>query len=163
MKRVVWLGGVFVFLFFFLMGGVSPAKVIVVENGADNVPMFIEKSDVTLAKVPDIGGKECVGFNSGTYYMTAGNSITGLKIHRHEIEPEGLIVTHEGPAVGEYLCYIIEGEGELGLVDFSGSTVATHHWQPGDLIIFRPSSHKPNALHYWTNGAEKTVFLGIEQ
>jgi len=163
MKKNVMLVGI-LFLVTFLIGfGVSYGKTIVVENGKDNVPMFIEKNDITLVDVPKLGDKECKGFKSGTFYVTSGNSISAVKIHKLEIEPDGLIALHEGPAVGEYICYVISGEGELGLVSKDGKTVATYNYKPGDVIIFRPNIAKPNSLHYWKNGPKKTEMIGIQQ
>jgi quercetin dioxygenase-like cupin family protein len=163
MKKIFMLVGVLTLVSVFIGLGVSYGKTIAVENGKDNVPMFIEKNDMTLVDVAKIGEKECKGFKTGTFYVTSGNSISGVKIHKLEIEPNGLIAVHEGPAAGEYICYVISGEGELSLVDKSGNTVATYKWKPGDVIIFRPNIAKPNSLHYWKNGPEKTEMIGIQQ
>ena len=143
--------------------GVSYGKTIVVENGKDNLPMFIEKNDITMVEVPKIGDRECKGFRTGTFYITGGNSITGVKIHKLEIEPNGYVAVHEGPSVGEYICYVITGEGEMGLVDKAGKTIATYKWKPGDVIIFRPNIAKPNSLHYWKNGPARSEMIGIQQ
>ena len=163
MKKTLMLAGVLSLVTVLIGFGVSYGKTIVVENGKDNVPMFIEKNDITLVDVPKIGDKECKGFRSGTFYVTSGNSISAVKIHKLEIEPEGLIGLHEGPAAGEYICYVISGEGELVLVSKDGKTVATYNFKPGDVIIFRPNIAKPNSLHYWKNGLKKTEMLGIQQ
>ena len=163
MKKIFLLVGVLSLVSVLIGFGVSYGKTIVVENGKDNVPMFIEKNDITLVDVPKIGDKECKGFKSGTFYVTSGNSISAVKIHKLEIEPNGFIAVHEGPAAGEYICYVISGEGELGLVNKDGKTVTTYKWKPGDVIIFRPNIAKPNSLHYWKNGPEKTEMIGIQQ
>ena len=139
MKKIFLLVGVLSLVSVLIGFGVSYGKTIVVENGKDNVPMFIEKNDITTVDVPKIGDKECKGFKSGTFYVTSGNSISAVKIHKLEIEPNGFIAAHEGPAAGEYICYVISGEGELGLVSKDGNTVATYKWKPGDVIIFRPN------------------------
>jgi hypothetical protein len=154
---IVLLAGIFVGY------GTSYAKTVVVENGKDNVPTFIEKNDINLVNVPKIGDKECKGFRSGTFYITSGNSIAGVKIHKLEIEPNGFIAMHEGPPVGEYVCYVITGTGELVLVDKTGKNVATYVWKPGDVIVFRPNIAKPITLHYWKNGQDKTEMIGIQQ
>jgi quercetin dioxygenase-like cupin family protein len=147
-----------------LMGvGSVYAKTVVIENGKDNIPMIIEKNNITLFNVPKIGEKECKGFKTGTFYTTSGNSISGVKIHKMEIEPNGYIAAHEGPAAGEYICYVISGEGELVLLNKEGKTVATYNWKPGDVIVFRPNIAKPITLHYWQNGPAKTEMLGIQQ
>jgi oxalate decarboxylase/phosphoglucose isomerase-like protein (cupin superfamily) len=147
----------------FIGNGVSYGRTFVVENGKDNVPMIFEKNDLILANVPKIGDKECIGFKAGTFYTTTGNSVAGVKIHKLEIEPNGYVAVHEGPSAGEYICYVITGEGEMGLLDKTGKTVATTKWKPGDVIIFRPSIAKPNSLHYWKNGPGKTEMIGIQQ
>jgi len=162
-KKIFKLVGVLALASIFVGFGDSYGKTIVVENGKDNVPMLTEKNDMSLAEIPKIGENKCKGFSIGTFYVTGGNSISGVKIHKLEIKPDGLIATHEGPAAGEYICYVIAGEGELGLVDKNGNTVATYHWKPGDVIIFRPNIAKPNSLHFWKNGPAKTEMIGIEQ
>ena len=163
MKKIFMLVGILTLVSIFIGSGVSYGKTIVVENGKDNVPMFFEKNDINLVTVSKIGDKECKGFKSGTFYATSGNSISAVKIHKLEIEPNGMIATHEGPGVGEYICYVISGEGEMGLVNKAGETVATFNWKPGDVIIFRPNLAKPNSLHYWKNGSGKTEMIGISQ
>ena len=163
MKKSLVLFGAAIIAFVFATSGISYGKTIVVENGKDNVPMFFEKNDITYVNVPKIGDKECKGFKTGTFYITSGNSITGVKIHKMILEAGGYIAVHEGPSTGEYICYIISGTGELGLLDKAGKTVATYTWQPGDVIIFRPNIAKPIGLHYWKNGPEKTEVLGIQQ
>jgi quercetin dioxygenase-like cupin family protein len=139
------------------------AKTVVIENGKDNLPMIIEKNDINMVTVPKIGDKECKGFKAGTYYITSGNSAAGVKIHKLELEPNGYIAVHEGPSVGEYVSYIITGEGELGLLNKEGKTVATYQWKAGDVIIFRPNIMKPITLHYWKNGPAKTEVIGVQQ
>ena len=131
----------------------SFGKVVVIESAKDKVPVVIEKSDVALADVPELAGQPCKGFKYGTVYTTVGTSI---KIHKIEIEADGTISTHEGATV--YVCYVITGEGDLGLVDPQGKTINTFHYKPGDVIVFRP-----NTLHYWKNGLDKTEMLGVEQ
>ena len=163
MKKIFMLIGVLT-LASVLMGiGSVYGKTVVIENGKDNIPMIIEKNDITLFNVPKIGEKECKGFKTGTFYITSGNSISGVKIHKMEIEPNGLIATHEGPTVGEYVCYVISGEGALVLLNKEGKTVATYNWKPGDVIVFRPNIAKPVTLHYWQNGPAKTEMIGIQQ
>ena len=162
-KMVSKLLGVVMVAGLFIGNGVSYGKTVVVENGKDNVPMFFEKNDITMRDVAKIGDKECKGFKAGTFYTTAGNSVAGVKIHKLEIAPNGYVAVHEGPSAGEYICYVITGEGEMGLVDSSGKTVATFTWKPGDVIIFRPSIAKPNTLHFWKNGPAKTEMIGIQQ
>ena len=163
MKKGFMLFAIVIMIGIFAGYGVSYGKTIVVENGKDNIPTFIEKNDITYHNVPKIGDKECKGFRSGTFYVTSGNSISGVKIHKFELDPGGYIAVHEGPSAGEYISYIISGTGELGLLDKAGKTVATYTWKPGDVIIFRPNIAKPNSLHYWKNGPEKTEVLGIQQ
>ena len=163
MRKIIVLTGIIMVGFILVTGGIVQAKVMVVENGQDNVPTITEKKEVMpVTPIPKIGDKEAKGFTLSEPYATAVNAPNGVKIWRNEVEPNGLIPTHEGPASGEYICYMIAGSGELVLLDAAGKTVSVYHYRPGDVIVFKSSATKPNTLHYWKNSSDKTVIIGIQ-
>ncbi len=140
-----------VLLAFFLVAGAAQSKVYVIDNTGDKVPTAVEKPDAKMADVPEINGQKNKGFGYGTYDITVGP----VKINKITVVPKGTIVTHEAPST--YLCIIVKGEGQLGLVDKAGKTVSTVHYKAGDFILFQP-----NTLHNWKNGNKATEMLGIE-
>jgi hypothetical protein len=154
MRKNQFLIGVLVLMGVFVFSGISYAKVVIIENSKGGVPIVIEKSDYTLPDIPALAGQPCKGFRYGTMYKMEGLPIL---LNKAEVEPYGEIATHGVPDPNIYACYIIKGEGEMGLVDSKGNTVAKVHYTAGDVLIFRP-----NNLHYWKGGAQKTEILVIQ-
>jgi quercetin dioxygenase-like cupin family protein len=154
MKKISFLVGALVFVGVFVFGGICYGKVVFIENSKGGVPVVIEKSDYTLSDVPKLGAEPCKGFKYGTIYKMEGLPIL---LNKAELEPYGKIATHGAPDPNVYACYIIKGEGEMGLVDSKGNTVAKVNYTAGDVLIFRP-----NNLHYWKGGAQKTEILVVQ-
>ena len=129
------------------------AEVYVIEDGAGDKPLVIEKDDPALADVPDINGLPNEGFSYATRYITAG---TGLRVHHGRVEANGSIAVHEGANV--YVLYVVNGSGRLFNTDPDGEVTSEVLYKANDIIVFREGT-----LHGWKNGEEQFDFIGFEQ
>lgn len=152
MKEKLLLG-IMVLSAAFLFAGSSYAKVVVIDVDKNKTAIAVSHPDVVMIPVPKIGEEECKGFQYGSY-IASDDKIVG--IDRLVMAPHGTIATHTGPQW--YVCYIIKGKGILGLTDANKKPTSTVEFAPGDVLVF-----KPNTMHYWKNGPEETVMLGVSK
>ncbi len=155
MRKNLFFVAVFVALCSFVLAGVAFSEVVVIKNKEGKVPFVEKKEDVKMEKIDMVGGEKpenkCEGWTYGTYVAFANGKI---QIHKIAMEPKGRIGTHQG---GDYVCYVVEGEGDLVLVGPDNKDVGKFHYKPGDVIVF-----EPDTLHYWSNGDKATVMIGVE-
>jgi quercetin dioxygenase-like cupin family protein len=135
-----------------LIGGSSFAEVYVIENSKDNVPIIIDKGEAELPEIAELNNGACKGFRMNTVYTTVG---TGLLAHRIELAAGGNISDHSGPNI--FIAYIVQGNGLL-VNTKDGKKVNEIQYKAGDILVFRPDT-----MHYWTGGTEKTVMFGVQQ
>jgi quercetin dioxygenase-like cupin family protein len=135
-----------------LIGGPSFAGVYVIENSKDNVPVIIDKGEAELPEIAELNNGACKGFRMNTVYNTVG---TGLLAHRIELDAAGTISNHSGPNI--FIAYIVKGNGLL-VNTKDGKKVNEIQYKAGDIFVFRPDT-----MHYWEGGTEKTVMFGIQQ
>jgi quercetin dioxygenase-like cupin family protein len=152
MKRTLLLG-VLVLLAAFLLASSAYAKVVVIDVDKNKTAIAVSQPDVTMIPVPKIGEEACKGFQYGTY---ATSDDKNVGIHRLVMEPNGNIATHASPQW--YVCVILKGKGTLVLTDANKKPTSTVEFAPGDVLVF-----KPNTMHYWKNGPEETVMLGVSK
>ena len=152
MKKNLLLG-VMVLLAAFLFTGASYGKTVVIDVDKNGNAIAISQPDITMFPVPKIGEEECKGFQFGTYIISDDKIV---EIHRLVMAPNGTIATHTGPQW--YVCFILKGKGVLGLTDANKKPISTVAFAPGDVLVF-----KPNSMHYWKNGPEETVMLGVSK
>ena len=135
-----------------LIGGPSFAGVYVIENSKDNVPIIIDKGEADLPEIKELNKGACEGFRMNTVYKTVG---TGLLAHRIELDAGGTISDHSGPNI--FIAYIVKGNGLL-VNTKDGKKVNEIQYKAGDVLVFRPDT-----MHYWKGGTEKTVMFGVQQ
>ena len=132
---------------------VHGGEVYCVENSKGNIPVIIQKNPYSLGPVPELMERKCEGFSFGLLYRYTDGSIG---VWKGEIAPNGTISQHHGN--NTWVCYIIEGSGEVLNADHDLKVYNTIQYGPGDVLAFRP-----DAMHAWKNGPKKTVFIAVEQ
>ena len=106
-----------------------------------------------MAAVPAMAdGKTNQGFAYAALYELPG---AGIQVMRGHVDPKGSIAVHEGK--GQYVLYVISGNGKLTLNGKGGEQVGEVTYKPEDVIVFQP-----NTLHGWINGDAAFEFLGFD-
>lgn len=152
MKKTFKLLIVWFFCTGMLIAAPAFAGVYVIENSKDIVPVIIDKGEAELPEITELNKGVCKGFRMNTVYKTVG---TGLLAHRIELDAAGIISNHSGPNI--FIAYIVEGNGLL-VNTKDGKKVNEIKYKEGDIFVFRPDT-----MHYWAGGTEKTVMFGIQQ
>ena len=104
----------------------------------------------------DLNNEYILFLNKTVYSTELYEKLRILMGWKGEIAFNGTICRHYGP--NTWACYIIEGSGEISNADHGLKVHNTFRYGPGDVLAFRP-----NAMHAWKNGLNKTVFLAIGQ
>lgn len=155
MRKNLFFLTILVTLCTFVFVGNAFSDVVVIKNKEGKVPFVEKKEDIKMNKIGMVGGdkpeNKSEGWTYGTYTEFANGKI---KINKIALEPRGKIGTHQG---GDYVCYVVEGEGDLILVGPDKTDVGKFHYKPGDVMVF-----EPDTLHYWVNGDKATVMIGVQ-
>jgi quercetin dioxygenase-like cupin family protein len=152
MKKLAAIFCVPFFLGLFIMSGTAFAGVYVIENSKGKVPVVIEKDDPAVSEIKELNNLPCEGFRMNTVLQTVAG---GLLLHRIELDPNGTISDHASPDA--WVVFIVQGNGLL-VNTKDGKKVSEVKYKAGDIIIFRP-----NTMHYWKGGSEKSVMFGVHK